>query len=198
MRQKHCPMPHAFPSPSWLAALLCCAVALSPALPHPAHAAAREASPLVIAGIIAHDQGPASDHHEHGIDLNLEVQFRPLNIPGSPRPGVGTTLNFSGDTSIAYAGLNYPLYETRRWFGSGFIGAALHNGPLHKEPVRCKEKSDCGFGVRVLPRLSVEWGYYVSTTRAISLYWAHFSHRRLLASENEGVDHLGLRYRQPF
>jgi hypothetical protein len=28
----------------------------------------------------------------------------------------------------------------------------------------------------------------------VSLLWDHVSHGRLLASENEGIDHIGLRY----
>lgn len=52
-------------------------------------------------GVLAHDQGPLSDHNEHGIDLNLEAQFAPLEFFGSPRPHLGATLNFTGDTSAA-------------------------------------------------------------------------------------------------
>lgn len=183
--------PHRIPA-------LCLSLALLMVLPLPAGAAAREAFPLMALGVLAHDQGPASDHQEHGIDLNVEVLFTPLNIPGTPRPHVGATLNFSGDTSIAYAGLSFSLHDSRRWFGNGFIGGAIHNGPLHKDPVGCQVDSDCGFGVRVLPRLGLEWGYYVTTENAVSLYWDHMSHRGLISGEKEGIDHLGVRYRQPF
>ena len=31
-------------------------------------------------GVIAHDHGPFSDHNEDGTDLNLEVQFAPLDV----------------------------------------------------------------------------------------------------------------------
>jgi len=161
-------------------------------------AAAREASSLWIVGIEGHDQGPASDHHEHGVDLNMEVMFTPLNMVGSPRPHLGTTLNFAGDTSVLYAGLTFSLYDSRRWFGNGFVGAVVHNGPLHKDPVGCEEESDCGFGVRVMPRFGLEWGYYVSPEAAVSLHYDHMSHKGIISGENEGIDHLGIRYRHPF
>lgn len=178
--------------------LACIALAACSCLPPPAAAAAREASSLLVMGVMAHDQGPASDHHEDGIDLNVEVLFTPLNMIGTPRPHLGATLNFTGDTSIAYAGLTFPLHDSRRWFGNGFIGGAVHNGPLHKDPVGCQLNSDCGFGVRLMPRLGVEWGYYVTTENAVSLYWDHMSHKGIISGENEGIDHLGLRYRRPF
>lgn len=62
-------------------------------------------SPKILAiGVLAHDRGPFSDQHEKGVDLNLEAQFAPLTFPGSPRPHLGFTANFEGDTSVAYAG----------------------------------------------------------------------------------------------
>jgi hypothetical protein len=38
------------------------------------------------------------------------------------------------------------------------ISAAIHNGPLHKNAEGCDKRSDCGFGYRVLARLSIEIG----------------------------------------
>jgi lipid A 3-O-deacylase len=149
-------------------------------------------------GVMAHDWGPASDHHESGIDLNVEVLFTPINIIGMPRPHLGTTLNFNGDTSIVYAGLTFPFYESRRWFGSGFVGGVVHDGPLHKDPVGCKKDSDCGFGVRFLPRIGLELGYYLSGDTAVSLHYDHMSHKGIISGENEGIEHMGLRYRRPF
>lgn len=180
------------------AACLALTLALCQGVPLDASAAAREASPLLALGIMAHDQGPFSDHHEHGIDLNLEVLFTPLNLFGSPRPHLGATLNFNGDTSMAYAGLTFPFHESRRWFMQGFIGGAVHNGPLHKDPTGCQLYSDCGFGVRLLPRFGLEWGYYLNNSHALSLFFDHQSHKWVVEGENEGIDHLGLRYRQPF
>ena len=110
-------------------------------------------------GVLAHDQGPASDHNEDGMDLNLEAQFAPLDFIGSPRPHLGATLNFAGNTSVAYAGLGFRVRETRHWFADLFLGAAVHDGPLHKDPVGCALNSDCGYGVRFLPRFGFELAY---------------------------------------
>lgn len=92
------------------------------------------ATPLIVIGVLAHDQGPFSDHNEHGIDLNLEAQFAPLHIFGAPRPHLGATLNFTGDTSAVYAGLTFPLYQSARWFLDGSISAAVHKRSAAQGP----------------------------------------------------------------
>lgn len=145
-------------------------------------------------GVLAHDYGPASDHNEDGVDLSLEAQFAPLDFIGSPRPHLGVSANFNGDTSAAYAGLSFRFRETSQWFVDGLLGAAVHNGPLHKDPVRCTLYSDCGFGVRVLPRFGLEAGYRISPVASVSLLYDHMSHKWIVDGENEGLDHIGLRY----
>jgi hypothetical protein len=162
-------------------------------------------------GLLLHDRGPASDLNESGLDPNWELQF---NGPqwqawrwiGSPFPMIGATPNFNGDTSVLYAGIAYEFnlsndltdaatYNlTRHLFVSGGIGAALHNGPLHKNKVGCRENSDCGFGYRVLPRLSLELGGYFRSKHGVSLFYDHMSHKGVLPGENEGIDHIGIRY----
>jgi lipid A 3-O-deacylase len=149
---------------------------------------------ILAIGVIAHDRGFASDHHEAGIDLNLECQFAPLNFPGSPRPHLGATLNFQGDTSMAYAGLGFRARETPRWFADLHLSAALHDGPLHKDPVGCRLNSDCGYGVRVMPRLGVEIAYRIRPDATVSLLYDHMSHKWIIGGENEGLDHVGVRY----
>lgn len=163
-------------------------------LPVQAAEPAASSRPVVAVGVLAHDQGPASDHHEHGVDLNLEVQFAPLEFFASPRPHLGATLNFLGDTSLAYAGLDFTVYRIARWYLDGSVSAAVHNGPLHKDPVGCQLDSDCGFGTRVLPLFSAELGYRIDDRSAVSLYYDHMSHKWLISGENEGIDHTGLRY----
>lgn len=163
-------------------------------------AADSESAParLISIGVLAHDKGPFSDHNEDGTDLNLEVQFAPLPILWSARPHLGATINFIGDTSAIYTGLTFPFYQSQRWFLDGAVGAAVHNGPLHKDPVRCREESDCGFGKRLLPRLGLEAGYRFSPDQSVSFFYDHMSHKWIMAGENEGIDHIGLRYRLAF
>lgn len=179
--------------------LLSC-LALAGLLSGPLEAAepAMSSWPVLSVGVFAHDQGPASDHNEHGVDLNLEAQFAPLDFFGSPRPHLGATLNLTGDTSAAYAGFDFTLYRISNWFLDASISAAVHNGPLHKDPVRCQQYSDCGFGSRVLPLFGAEIGYRLDNKSAISLYYDHMSHKWIIPGENEGIDHTGLRYMRSF
>lgn len=78
------------------------------------------------------------------------------------------------------------------------LGVALHDGPLHKDPVRCQLYSDCGYGIRVLPRFGLELGYRVNSAASVSLFYDHMSHKWIVAGENEGLDHIGLRYLRTF
>lgn len=160
---------------------------------HAAPQAERSQRMLAI-GILAHDRGFASDRHEEGVDLNLEMQFAPLDFIGSPRPHLGATLNFAGNTSVAYAGLGLRVRETRHGFADLFLGAAVHDGPLHKDPAGCALNSDCGYGVRFLPRFGFELAYRLSPAASVSLLYDHMSHKWIVAGENEGLDHVGLRY----
>lgn len=156
------------------------------------------AAPRLAVGVTGHDQGPFSDHNEHGIDLNLELQSAPLDWPGSPRAHVGATLNFNGYTNTAYAGLNFPFLAASRWFLEGMIGVAVHDGPLHKDPASCETRSDCGFGTRFLPRVGIEIGYRIDARSAVSLFFDHMSHKWVIEGENEGLDQTGLRYLRSF
>jgi lipid A 3-O-deacylase len=170
------------------------AIALSLHAPAYATEIAGDSKRTLAIGVIAHDRGFASDHHEDGIDLNLEMQFVPLDLPGSPRPHLGATLNFQGDTSMVYAGLGFRVRDTSRWFADLYLSAALHDGPLHKDPVGCQLYSDCGYGIRVMPRIGVEIAYRISPVASLSLLYDHMSHKWIIGGENEGLDHIGVRY----
>lgn len=164
-----------------------------------------------IFGLLAHDRGPLSDRNESGVDPNWELQFNPPKWAawrwiGLPEPMFGVTPNFNGDTSAFYGGLSYEFSLSNRWtdeltanltkhiFLTGSLGVALHNGPLHKEEVGCRERSDCGFGYRALPRFALEVGAYFGEKHGISLFFDHMSHKGILPGENEGIDHIGIRY----
>jgi lipid A 3-O-deacylase len=179
-----------------------------------AWAADGSSTPLVhkiIFGLSLHDRGPFSDRHERGVDANAELQFSAPRWTvwrwlGSPEPMIGIAPNFNGDTSAAYAGLSYELSLSNRWtddltlnltkhlFVGASLSAAVHDGPLHKDRIGCKEDSDCGFGYRVLPRLGFEVGGYFTTKQGLSIFYDHMSHKGVLPGENEGVDHIGIRY----
>lgn len=178
-------------------------IALLTATP-PGHAGEPAAAPWVDSlsvGVLAHDYGPISDRHENGTDPNLELQFRPPDWAwwqtiGAPSPHLGVTPNLSHDTSVLYAGATWAFDPHPRLFAGIGLGLALHDGPLHAEdPVACDVDSDCGFGSRILPRFSLELGMRLDRDRAVTLFFDHVSHLGYLDDENEGIDHLGLRYR---
>ena len=184
----------------------------------PRLAAAGSSDPLLhkaIFGLLLHDRGPFSDRHESGVDPHVELQFAPPRWRawrwiGSPNPMLGITPNFTGDTSVFYAGLNYELSLSNRWtdpvtrnltkhlFVGSSLSLALHNGPLHKDKIGCKERSDCGFGYRALPRLGFEMGVHFAERQGIAIFYDHMSHKYVLPGENEGIDHIGIRYHWRF
>jgi len=163
-------------------------------------------------GIGLHDTGPISDKKENGVDANWELQF---NRPSwnwwrwilSPYTVVGATANFNGATSQLYGALNWEVSLSTKWtdaltfnltktmFLSVGIGPAIHNGPLTKNQGRCDETDDCGFGTRILPRLFAEVGTYFWKNQGISFFVDHMSGGKAFGGkQNEGVDHVGLRY----
>jgi lipid A 3-O-deacylase len=179
----------------------------------------REQDPMLyktVFGLFLHDRGPTSDRHEGGVDPNWELQFNPPDWTlwhwiGRPFPVAGITPNFKGHTSVLYAGVTYEFglsnkfadalpahHFTRNLFVAGGLSAALHNGPLHKDPVGCSERSDCGFGYRVLPRLNFELGTNFPNNHGVSFFYDHMSHKGVLPGENEGIDHIGFRYHYKF
>jgi lipid A 3-O-deacylase len=172
-------------------------LALALGLHAPAYATepAGDSQRTLAISVIAHDRGPAGDHHEDGIDLNLlEVLFAPVGLAGTLRPHLGVTLNFVGDTSMAYAGLSFRVRETRQWFAHLLLSMAAHDGPLHKDPLGCRLYS--GFGVRVMPRFGfgLEIGYRLNPGKSVTLLVDHMSHKWIIGGENEGIDHIGVRY----
>jgi hypothetical protein len=198
--------------------ILAVALVFCLSFPHFASAADADAEPLVrktIFGLLLHDRGPASDRHENGIDPNWELQLKAPQWKlwrwiGAPYPTLGITPNFNGDTSVSYVGITYELElsnrltdpwtldVTKKLFVAGGINAAIHNGPLHKNAEGCDKRSDCGFGYRVLPRLSIEIGARFRANHGASLFYDHMSHKGVLGGENEGIDHLGIRYHYSF
>ncbi len=192
-------MTRKIPNASHLAAFLACAMMAGLPLAT-VQAADGERADRLVGGFFLHDRGPAADRHEDGFDVNLEVQFdspdwAPWQWIGSPRPHVGATLSLNDETSLLYSGLTYEADLGNRLFAAAHGGLAVHDGMLHqKDTERCAVDSDCGFGSRVLFRGGLEVGVRISGDASVSLLWDHVSHGQILASENEGIDHIGLRY----
>ena len=162
-------------------------------------------------GILAHDVGPftlQTQHEDGSIDLNAEFIFHSpdfLQIIGSPRPHLGTSINTAGDTSQVYAGLSYEWYLTgnlgRRklglsyeWYltGNFFVGihggGAVHNGETDRSTARRKN-----LGCSPLFRGAIEAGYRFDDHHGISLMVDHISNAYICDS-NQGLESVGLRY----
>lgn len=146
----------------------------------------------VKAGVLAHDVGGlwSGFNRESGIDGNLEVSFAP-SLPllgGAVRPALGVSVNSAGDTSKAYADARWEIdLGEALWFATG-IGAAIHNG--ERKLVRNDQKA---LGSQVLFHFPIELGLRLDPHNSVSLFFDHVSNA-WLASPNEGMDTLGLRY----
>lgn len=123
-------------------------------------------------------------------DANLEVLFVPWarTFGGYLRPAIGATINFSGDTSKAYADLRWETQTASGVFFSLGMGAAIHNGELGLIDAAHK-----ALGARVLFHPSAEVGWRPDGVHSISIFADHmsngFTHRY-----NEGMDTVGVRF----
>jgi hypothetical protein len=127
----------------------------------------------------------------YSADLNVEVQFGPgLSFwHGTIRPVIGTTVNFAGYTSKAYAAARLQWeYPSRSTFFALGLGVAYHDGnTLTADPNRKL------LGSSVLFHDSIEFGYRFDQHRSISIYFEHISNLDF-APKNQGLDAIGLRY----
>jgi len=124
------------------------------------------------------------------VDANVEVLFLPwaYTFGGYLRPAIGTTINFKGDTSKAYADLRWEAEAASGVFFALGIGAAVHNGQIDlTDPTRK------ALGAPVLFHPSAELGYRWDGVNSISLFADHMSNA-FTQRYNEGMDTVGIRY----
>lgn len=136
---------------------------------------------------------------EQGVAINGEAVFsspRFLSVLGSPRPIIGATVATDSDaTSQAYAGLDWKIDLTSRWFVTGGIGAAIHNGETDRyDPVADADRVShtVFYGCRVLFRVAGDVGYQLTDRLSASFHWNHISNAELCGN-NEGLDQMGVR-----
>lgn len=142
-------------------------------------------------GILAHDIGVLGSSKEDGADAAAEILFEPPGFLAplwSPRPHVGVEINSGGDTSQLYAGLTWRLEPLSRMFVEFSLGGTVHNGKTESAGLDRKE-----LGSRALFRESLSLGIQLDERNSISLIFDHVSNARL-ASHNEGLNNLGLRW----
>jgi hypothetical protein len=130
-----------------------------------------------------------------GIDLNAEFLAPRLPLwqdkPWSefmPRPQLGGTVNFSGKTSYAYAGLAWTWNITPNWFLETFAGGAIHDGKLDVPD----SSHRLSLGCRTLFRIGDSIGYRWAENWSVMLTWEHLSNANL-CSRNNGLNEIGIK-----
>jgi len=144
-------------------------------------------------GLLAHDIDGlwSGSRKEGGVDVSIEAT---LNIParallaGIVRVNTGLTLNDRGDTSTVYAGLLWEREIGSELFLTIGVGLAAHDGALE-----AGDNSKKALGSSLLFRVPLELGYTAYDRHRFSVAFAHISNA-YLASPNEGLDTVGLRY----
>ncbi|MBF0246458.1 MAG: acyloxyacyl hydrolase [Alphaproteobacteria bacterium] len=155
-------------------------------------AAAQDILHEVKLGLLAHDVDNlwSGSSRESGMDTNAEFIFAPKYdlLGGEVRPALGVSANSAGDTSKLYAAARWETEVLGRGFFALGIGGAVHDG--EEKLVRRDRKA---LGSRVLFYFPIEAGYRIDDTYSVSLFFDHVSNA-WMASPNEGMDTLGLRF----
>ncbi|MGJ0486788.1 MAG: acyloxyacyl hydrolase [Methylomicrobium sp.] len=145
-------------------------------------------------GLLAYDVHIfSSSRKEEGVDVNGEILF---NLPsyeflgwiGNPRFHLGGSVNSEGDTDQGYFGLTWDYHFDIGVFVEGSFGGAVHDGKLNSYYDDRKS-----LGSRVLFRLSGSLGYQFDQHHSLAVIVDHISNAGL-ASPNEGMDNVGVRY----
>ncbi len=147
----------------------------------------------VFFGILAHDVDGlwSGTRKEDGVDINGEIVFCPTGLPagaGTLHPNLGLSVNSQGDTSKLYGGIIWELNTPTGFFWATGLGAAVHNGELDTD-----DKDRKSLGSRILFRIPFEFGYQMTARHSFSILFDHVSNAGL-ASPNEGLDTIGIRY----
>jgi hypothetical protein len=108
-----------------------------------------------------------------------------------PRPHVGGSINFRGDTSFAYAGLTW-TYDLTSWlFVEGSFGGAVHNGNTADSKTRVPN-NEAALGCSPLFRESGSVGVRLSTNWSVMATIEHMSNAGL-CPQNRGLTNVGAR-----
>jgi hypothetical protein len=130
---------------------------------------------------------------EGGADFELGYRFAQLaglGFLGKPAPYVLASVNTSGDTDFAGAGLSWRLGKGPVYLRPG-IGVIVHDGPRRRVG---PGGTRTDLGSRVLFEPEIALGTRLSDTLSIEASWVHISHARLFnRRQNPGIDMIGVR-----
>jgi lipid A 3-O-deacylase len=147
-------------------------------------------------GILLHDGTVRNQTgKEGGADFNTEFIFNwPHCVPsiGIVQSNIGISLNNQGETSKIYSGFLWEyVWHSGIFFNLG-LGLSLHNGELETDNGDKKE-----LGSRLLFRIPVEFGVFITRHHGLSIMFDHVSNASL-ASPNDGLNTIGVRYTYRF
>jgi hypothetical protein len=182
---------------TWIAILLVFSISSGGSILHAEEPPPRHSPPPWVyglrLGVLAHDVNHlwSRSRKEGGVNWNAELVFgKPGWSIGSGRvlPNIGASINNRGDTSKIYGGCIWEVIFSGGGFFNTGAGLALHDGDLDREDADRKQ-----LGSRMLFRIPFEVGLSWNGRHRLSLMFDHVSNA-YLASPNEGLDTLGVRY----
>ncbi|MDB5570683.1 MAG: hypothetical protein JWN93_1866 [Hyphomicrobiales bacterium] len=148
-------------------------------------------------GAVVHD--PLSPE-SGAVDVKAEVLFDPFGRAPhtpygwlTPRVHVGATGNFTGHTSLLYAGFTWTFDITRRWFVEGAFGGTVHTGSTGPLPVAGENAMGC----RTAFHESAALGYRFSAQWSVMLTVEHASNAGLCV-QNRGLTNAGFKVAYTF
>jgi lipid A 3-O-deacylase len=147
-------------------------------------------------GILVHDINMLGSSKENGVDFNVELLFQSpelLECIWAPHPHLGVAIHSQGETNQIYSGLTWEKLFKNNLFMNIGLGLSLHDGN-QVCPDGCHEKE---LGCALLFREALEAGYQLNQHHTLSIIFFHISNARL-CRENDGMNHLGIRYGYSF
>ncbi|MBN2705144.1 MAG: acyloxyacyl hydrolase, partial [Deltaproteobacteria bacterium] len=109
-------------------------------------------------------------------------------------PHLGVVLHNEGETHQLYGGLTWEKDFGRHYFINLGLGLSLHSGTRKCKHGHCDDKE---LGSALLFREALEVGLRLDRHQTLSLFFFHISNAGLV-DENDGMNHLGLRYGYSF
>ena len=166
------------------------AAALAAAVPSVAHA------DEVFGGIYAHDLDlVTASGIEEGMDVQLGWRgngIGALAAIGSPSPYAFVSVNSSGDSHFAAAGLSWKFGQ--RLYVRPGIGIAVHTNSGDNDFTDGR----IDYGSRILFEPEIGVGYEINDRVSLEASWVHLSHAQIFGPQNPGLDTIGVRLNYRF
>jgi hypothetical protein len=151
----------------------------------------------VFGGVYSHDvkTGLTKSGFERGADFQLGWRggrIEALRAVGAPSPHVFGSLNSTGATHYAAAGISWKI--GRSFYGRPGVGLAVHSGPGRVVP----GDGRIDFGSRILFALEMGLGAQLNEQLSVEASIVHLSHGQLFSPQNPGLDNIGVRLNYRF